>query len=114
MKKTLIIGAVFCFFASNTSNTDAQTIYADVVKGNDTCQGTMDHPVASLQTAVALAAQFTGRNTIIIKIAAGLYLLTDKLYIPPGRDADDTAKFILEAEQMPVEHDWNPYSTPVI
>jgi hypothetical protein len=92
----------------------AQTLYVDVIKGNDEAAGTVNAPLASIGKAVSLANQFSGKAPITIKIASGLYTLTQPLTIHPASSQPITAKYTFEAMVMPDDTTWSPAKMPVI
>lgn len=92
----------------------AQTLYVDTFKGNDDNKGTLADPLASLQKAVSIANGFTGNQPVAIKLAPGLYRLTDKLRIEWPNGMADTPKFAIEATIMPDDIAWQPGKMPVI
>ncbi|SHM04320.1 right-handed parallel beta-helix repeat-containing protein [Mucilaginibacter sp. OK098] len=92
----------------------AQTLYVDAIKGHDESKGTIADPLASLQKAVSIANGFTGPQPVTIKLAPGLYRLTDKLHIESPNGMADTSKFTIEATVMPDDTAWQPGKMPVI
>jgi hypothetical protein len=84
----------------------AQTIFVDPLKGKDTQTGTAMAPLASLDKAVAMAATFTGKEPVAIKLFPGLYTLREKLVIRLPAS--------IEAVTLPDDADWLPTKMPVI
>ena len=111
MNRYLLLSVVV--FLSLTSRLDAQTLYVDAEKGNDRADGTLAHPVASLAKAVDLAKRSAHPAPVTIKIAPGLYTLTQGLKIEP-RGPDDTLQYTFEAMIMPDDTNWLPVKMPVI
>lgn len=93
-------------------NLQAQTLYIDPVKGSDTADGTAGAPLASIQRALYLAEDYTGKEEIRIKLFPGLYLLKDKIVIDKKRS--ELFPFYIEAAIMPDDEDWEPTKMPVI
>jgi hypothetical protein len=89
---------------------EAQILYGDAIKGQDNAKGTQTEPLASLEKAVAVAAQSAGAVTI--RLGPGLYLFHQALRIES--QIGDTAEYILEATIMPDDKDWKPWLMPVI
>ncbi len=90
--------AIFLIFCSHIH---AQTLYADAKKGG-----------GELQKAVASANQYPNGTPVTIKIAPGLYTLSDILKIESVHG--NTAPYVLEALVMPDDSNWTPASMPVI
>ncbi|WP_461137086.1 right-handed parallel beta-helix repeat-containing protein, partial [Spirosoma lituiforme] len=91
----------------------AQVIYVDALKGDDQATGSVSQPVASLHKAVQLSYRLSGEGDITIKLAPGLYVLSQLIKIQPSQRAD-TTRFTLEALVMPDDPAWKPASMPVI
>ncbi|GAB4011774.1 hypothetical protein GCM10028808_26160 [Spirosoma migulaei] len=92
----------------------AQTLYVDATRGKDEANGTATDPIASLDKAVALARDFTGTESVTIKIYPGLYVLRQVLEIKTRSSSADTVRYSLEAVTMPDDPDWQPTKMPVI
>lgn len=112
MNKQLATLLLFCCVILSRSN--AQTLYVDPVNGSNSAIGTAKNPLSSLSKAVKIASQFSGREPITIKLAPGLYTLTDQLVIKPLSKGNDTMKYTLEAAILPDDKDWQPSKMPVI
>ena len=92
----------------------AQTLFVDPVKGKDYSTGAIDAPLASLGKAVALTNEFKGTQPVTIKLAPGLYLLTNQLVLKPFKATQSTASYTIEALVMPDDTRWLPSMMPVI
>lgn len=92
----------------------AQTLYVDAINGRATGTGTPAAPLASLEQAVVLAQQFTGAEPVVLKLAAGLYVLTRPAEIRTRGLAPDTARYTVEAAVLPDDPAWQPSQMPVI
>jgi hypothetical protein len=112
MMKRVYILFIICFVFGAAVN--AQTLYIDVVKGNDGASGGQTDPVASLEKAVLLAKNFKANEPVTFKIAPGLYTLTHQLEIGSAKAPEDTGRYTFEALVMPDDSGWNPYMMPVI
>jgi len=84
----------------------AQTIFVDPLKGKDTQTGAEMAPLATLDKAVAMAAGFTGKEPVTIKLFPGLYTLWEKQVIKSPAS--------IEAVTLPDDADWLPVKMPVI
>ncbi|MBE9464465.1 right-handed parallel beta-helix repeat-containing protein [Dyadobacter subterraneus] len=110
MNKVSSLTAILLFlFIQNLS---AQTVYVDAIKGNDSGAGTLQAPLSSIQKAVDLVADFTGKEDIHIKLLPGLYLLKDKVVLDKIRN--ESSWLSIEAAVMPDNPDWEPTKMPVI
>ncbi|QEM07900.1 hypothetical protein DIU31_031975 [Mucilaginibacter rubeus] len=106
----------YCFailFIFSVCSAEAQSLYVDPLKGNDQATGTLTEPLASLDKAVSLAKDFTGNNNIDIKLAPGLYVVTQSLKIESNTQAV-SGKFTIGALVMPDDPEWTPAKMPVI
>jgi hypothetical protein len=83
------------------------------VKGNDENKGTSTLPLKSLEKAVFMAKNTSGHEALTIKIAPGLYMLSDKLTIE-SEAGGDINQYTIEALVMPKDSIWTPYAMPVI
>lgn len=112
MRKPIYLSIIFLLATSWQLN--AQTIFVDPLKGKDTQAGSAGAPLATLNKAVAIAATFTGKEPVAIKLFPGLYTLSEKLVIqlPAGRDQKNG--YSIEAVTLPDDADWLPTKMPVI
>ena len=110
MFKQTSLAAIFSLILS--SSLHAQTIFVDPLKGKDTEPGTATAPLATLGKAIAIAAAFSGKEPVLIKLFPGLYTLTDKLVIqlPTNRENG----YSVEAVTLPDDTGWTPSKMPVI
>ena len=106
--------AAFLLLLAMVTRLHAQTLYVDPAKGKDDNSGALAAPLATLPRAVAMAKQFDGRQPITIRLAPGLYQLTQLLTIGSGEGRNDSSRYTLEAMTMPDDKDWTPSTTPVI
>ena len=105
---------VVLFFSGVSTNLSAQTIYVDVVKGRYEAKGTLMDPLPGLEQAVALASNFSGNESVTIKVAPGLYVISHILELRTANKRNDTMRFTIEAAVMPDDPDWLPSKMPVI
>jgi len=108
-----VIGYIILLLICLGHTLRAQVIYVDAVKGDDQATGSVSQPVSSLHQAVQLSRTFSGERDITIKLAPGLYVLSQLVKIQPSERAD-TTRFTLEAFIMPDDTAWKPASMPVI
>ncbi|MGF6848932.1 hypothetical protein QFZ51_004167 [Chitinophaga sp. W3I9] len=111
MYKLIITLCFLCVIQLNTST--GQTVFVDPAKGRDNATGTIGDPLASLEKAIALANGFTGKEAVTIKLAPGLYTLTQQLVLQSSNPTD-TGKYTIEASILPDDTGWLPSKMPVI
>ena len=110
MKKLMLLAILTLTMLSNTH---AQTIFVDAVKGTNKGSGTITDPTSNLENAVTIASRYAGNEPITIKVAPGLYII-HHLMIIKSASSNDTLKFTIEASIMPDDTAWTPYKMPVI
>ncbi|MDR6568802.1 right-handed parallel beta-helix repeat-containing protein [Chitinophaga ginsengisegetis] len=109
----LIIGLYFlCLIPS--VKTVAQTLFVDPAKGRDNASGSINDPLLSIGEAVNRANDFTGNEPVTIKLAPGLYILTDQVVLKHFKAKEDTTRYTIEAAIMPDDTGWLPSKMPVI
>jgi hypothetical protein len=92
----------------------AQTLYVDAIHGRPDASGTQQEPLASLEKAVTLAQEFTGRDPVVIKLSPGLYVLEHQLELRTRQREADTVRYRLEATLLPDDPEWQPSKMPII
>jgi hypothetical protein len=105
---------MFCASLFLSISLNAQVYYVDSKNGNNINLGNKDMPFKSIEKAVKVANNLTGKGAITIKMMPGLYVLHDKVDINPVRVLDKNSQFKIEAEIMPDDSTWTPYKMPVI
>lgn len=109
----LIIGLYFlCLIPS--VKTVAQTLFVDPAKGRDNASGSINDPLLSIGEAVNRANDFTGNEPVTIKLAPGLYILTDQVVLKHFKAKEDTTRYTIEAAIMPDDTGWLASKMPVI
>ncbi|MET4138298.1 hypothetical protein [Pedobacter sp. UYP1] len=112
---TKAIKLMFLFLIINiTTSLKAQTLYIDVLKGKAGAEGTIDHPLASLEEAINKTNNFSGLEPVCLKVAPGAYLLTHELSIRTARQTMDTVAYTIEAMIMPDQYNWEQFKMPLI
>jgi hypothetical protein len=112
MSKPIFLTAILVLVAN--WQLSAQTIFVDPLKGQDTQTGTATAPLATLDKAVAMAAAFTGKEPVTIKLFPGLYSLAQKLTIQLPAAAGKMVGYSIEAVTLPDDTNWLPSKMPVI
>lgn len=92
----------------------AQTLFVDPHNGKENATGSMNDPLPSNSIAVSIAKNFTGNETVTIKLYPGLYLLDDQVELKPFNTTNDTIAYSFEAVTLPDDSAWAPYKMPVI
>lgn len=108
--QSLFLTGLLCF----TIQTFSQTIYVDAVKGSRQGRGTITDPLAGIEQAIALASGFGGEEPVIIKIAPGLYTVSQEMEIRTGKKENDTTHYFIESTIMPDDEGWTPEKMPII
>lgn len=89
----------------------AQTLFVDINKGQQSANGTKEEPLLSIEEAVSRANKFSENKPVVIKVAPGLYTLTNPLLI---EKTVATNNYSIEALIMPDDTNWLPAKMPVI
>ena len=92
----------------------AQTIFVDPVKGNDSYAGTTTAPLATLDKAVTTANNFSGQEPVNIRLFPGLYVLTDKVTIQSASKRKAGIRYRIEAAFLPDDTAWSSFKMPII
>ncbi len=92
---------------------NAQTIYVDIKKGNNKNKGTLESPIQTLDRAVGLVNNSKLGGSTIIKIASGVYTLTDKIVFSKDKYTEKE-RLIIEAVVLPDDTSWSHEKMPVI
>ena len=92
---------------------NAQTIYVDINNGNNNNMGTKESPVLTLDKAADLTNNNEFSGSVVIKIAPGVYNLTDKVVFDKGMYTE-RKRLIIEAAVLPGDSGWSADKMPVI
>ena len=112
-----LIPFFFCFiniFAFHISHTEAETIYVNIQKGNDSNPGTKSRPLRTFNQAAIMVNSSTERGPTLIKIAPGIYHLDKTVAIKNNRHYTEKSRLIIEAKILPDDPDWKPANMPII
>ena len=110
--KILLFMFLFALCAFQTSK--ATTLYVDIRKGSDDNPGSRELPFQTIQKAVEWINTSQGQESVIVKIAPGLYTLDKGCLIKPSRSLTETTRLIIEALVMPDDSAWTPLDMPII
>jgi hypothetical protein len=108
----------FCFvglvLAMLSANVAAETIYVDDRSGNDTNPGTKEKPIRTIGQAAARVNSKTEGGPTTIKIAPGVYNLTECAVFENARPYTEQDRLVIEATILPDDPNWKPALMPVI
>ncbi len=97
-----------------TTNATAETIYVDARSGNDDNPGTKDNPVRTVGRAAEIVNGSTGKGPTTIKIAPGIYNLTESVEFGGTRQYTEKERLVIEAVILPDDPQWKPALMPII
>jgi hypothetical protein len=92
----------------------AETVYVDSRSGNDANPGTKEKPVRTIRQAAVMINGKTEAGTTMIKIAPGIYKLTECVVFENARLYTAQERLVIEAAILPDEPDWRPALMPII
>jgi hypothetical protein len=92
----------------------AETIYVDARSGSDNNPGTKDNPVRTIGRAAEIVNSSKEPGPTTIKIAPGIYSLSESVEFNNARAYTETERFVIEAAILPDEPQWKPALMPVI
>jgi hypothetical protein len=108
-----IVIAVLVFVAFTTC-VSAQTIFVDIYNGSDTNSGTREKPLKTIKQAAELVNNSKEEGPSLIKIAPGVYNLSDFVLFENKRSYTKDARLVIEATILPDDPGWTPLLIPVI
>jgi len=92
----------------------AEVLYIDSTNGNDTNPGTKEQPLKTIDKAAALTNSSAKPEPTIIKVAPGVYVLTEPVVFENTRPYTNEKRLIIEATVLPDEPQWKPALMPAI
>jgi hypothetical protein len=101
-------------FTVSASNAIAEALYVDSRAGNDANPGTEDQPLQTIGRAAAIINTRTEAGPTTIKIAPGIYGLTECVTFENKRGYTEKARLVIEAVTLPDDPQWKPALMPVI
>jgi len=105
---------VFVLVLSPVPRVIAETIYVDARNGDDKNDGTMEKPVRTLAKAAESATSGAEPGPATIKIAPGIYNLSESVVFDGTRPYTEKERLVIEASILPDEPQWKPALMPVI
>jgi len=94
-------------------NNQATIIYVDGANGNDSNLGSKEKPLLTIKKAFDLVNMSKIKASIIIKIAPGLYNLTETAVLNGNEVFTENNRLIIQSSILPEDTDWLPSSMPV-
>jgi hypothetical protein len=92
----------------------AETIYVDGRGGSDKNPGTKEKPVKTVGRAAEMVNRGTEPGPTTIKIAPGIYSLSDSVEFNSNRSYTEKERLVVEAAVLPDDPQWEPALMPVI
>lgn len=97
-----------------TTSAPAETIYVNIRSGSDKNQGTKEQPVRTVGRAAEIVNGSMGQGPTTIKIAPGIYNLTEPVAFGGTRRYTEKERLVIEAIELPDDPQWKPALMPVI
>jgi hypothetical protein len=94
--------------------TFATILYVDDRNGRDTNPGTRDSPLRTIGQAASVVNRRTEGGPTTVKIAPGVYNLTECAEFKSPVDYTEVDRLVIEATILPDEAQWKPHLMPVI
>ncbi len=91
-----------------------QTLYVDVMNGNDKNPGTKEKPLMTLKKAAEITNSSTMKGPSTIKVAPGIYNLNESVVFENSRLYTEKERLTIEAVILPDDPQWKPDSMPVL
>ncbi len=92
----------------------SQIIYVDGRAGRDENAGTNEKPVRTLRRAAEIVNGGKEAGPATIKIAPGLYILTESVTFGGDRRYTEESRLVIEASVLPDDPQWKPAMMPII
>ncbi len=92
----------------------AEVLYVDSTNGNDTNPGIREQPLKTIGKAAKLVNRSTESGPTTIKVAPGVYALTETVVFENTRPYTKEKRLTMEATVLPDETKWKPQLMPVI
>jgi hypothetical protein len=97
-----------------SSNALAEMVYVDGRSGSDKNPGTRERPIRTVGRAAEMVNNSTEPGPTTIKIAPGIYNLTESVEFGGKRPYTETERLVIEADILPDEPQWRPALMPII
>ncbi len=96
------------------SSVFAETIYVDAIVGNDSNPGTEEKPFRTIGRAAEKVKSSTESGPATIKIAPGIYNLTESVEFNSTQPYTEKERLVIEAAILPDDPRWKPALMPII
>ena len=96
------------------SSAPAATIHVDARRGRDTSPGTLQQPLKTLGRVAEIVNGRSGAGPTIVRLAPGVYTLSEAAVLKPNRPFTEQERLIVEAAVLPDDPRWRPDSMPTI
>ena len=103
-----------CVVATSPQGVIAETLYVDSRNGCDTNLGTKEKPLRTIGQAAAMVNRKTEPGPTVVKIAPGIYSLTECVIFDNNRPYTEHDRLIIEATLLPDDPNWNPALMPIL
>lgn len=101
-------------FVIVNQSTFGEMIYVDARAGRDTNPGTKEEPFQTLNKAAEKVQNRTQPGSTTIKVAPGIYNLTECVEFYSSRLYTEAERLVIEADVLPDDPKWKPALMPVI
>lgn len=113
-KKRLKLFITVLVIAIFTTNAPAETLYVDARSGDDKNPGTKEKPVQTVGRGAEIVNSSTEQGPTTIKIAPGIYNLTESLEFSGTGQYTENERLVIEATVLPDDPQWKPALMPII
>ncbi|MGD8499753.1 MAG: hypothetical protein PVJ86_03855 [Phycisphaerales bacterium] len=97
-----------------SSSVLAETVYVDGRSGSDKNPGTKERPIRTVGRAAEMVNNSPESGPTAVKMAPGIYNLTESVEFGGRRPYTETERLVIEADILPDEPQWRPALMPVI
>ncbi len=110
----LILVMLLAAAYADTLWADTDSLYVDSRIGSETNPGTPAKPLKTIQEAAARLSQTDGRGSFQIRIAPGIYTVSQAVEFNTQRQFSDETRLTIEASILPDDPKWQPGLMPII
>lgn len=112
--RRFLLYVIALVFVITNHSTFAETIYANARTGRDTHPGTKNEPFQTLNKAAGKVQNRTTPGPTTIKMAPGIYNLTECVEFYSSQPYTESERLVIEAEILPGDPKWKPALMPVL
>jgi hypothetical protein len=106
--------STFAIIAAISTFAAAETLHVDSRIGSDENPGTKQEPLRTIGRAASIVNAETTPGPTTIKIAPGIYNLTETVVFENKRPYSEKDRLTIQALILPDDPDWNPALMPVL